>query len=247
VKKTKRGRGQGRKGVAVIIPSSRELDEYAEKIRALGRRSFDNIVEIGRCLVHCRKQFKAQRVWLAWVKAEFGFSRQHADNLINCYKHRGKLLKFSTLGAPISALYLLARASPQVHAAVAERLEAGERPTVGLVRVQIATTEREYKTVRYVSSPEPSEPAREKVERPALDLNSKAIQARGFAQQFLEFVSNVRHCGMSVEEILAELPLVERSQVIEAARQVEDFLRRLARAKATEPRLAIEDNSETRH
>src|SRR5262245_37780066 len=107
----KSARSQGRKP-AVAIPPIPELDEHADVIRAPGRRSFDDVIEIGRRLVLCRELLKAQRVWLAWIKLEFGWSRAHADNLTAVHVNRNKLLNFSSL--PSSALYLLAKASPKL-------------------------------------------------------------------------------------------------------------------------------------
>ena len=57
------------------MPPRTELDEHVDEIRALGRRSFDDVVEIGRRLVRCRELLKTQRGWLAWIKTKFGWSR----------------------------------------------------------------------------------------------------------------------------------------------------------------------------
>jgi hypothetical protein len=67
---------------AVAIPAIPELDEHADVILELGRRSFADVVEIGRRLVRCRKLLKAQRIWLAWIKMRFGWSCQCEKCLI---------------------------------------------------------------------------------------------------------------------------------------------------------------------
>ena len=41
-----------------VVPSIPELDEHAAEIIALGRRSFADVVEIGRRLVRCRELLK---------------------------------------------------------------------------------------------------------------------------------------------------------------------------------------------
>src|SRR5262245_20905929 len=91
-----------------------ELDEHADAIRAIGRQTFEGMVEIGRRLQRCREKLKEGRAWLAWLKREFSWSRSHADHAIAVYECRGKLRKFSNLNVPLSALYLLAKASPEV-------------------------------------------------------------------------------------------------------------------------------------
>jgi Protein of unknown function (DUF3102) len=122
-----RARRRAGKRSADIIPPNPILQRHADEIRALGRQSWDNVVEIGRRLVECRKILKDRRKWLAWIGAEFSWSRAHADRCIAAYQNRTKLLKLSTLGTPISALYMLAKASDAAIAKVERRFAAGER------------------------------------------------------------------------------------------------------------------------
>jgi hypothetical protein len=84
-------------------------------------------------------------------QARFRWSRAHADNLIGLYLNRGKLLKFSSL--PISALYLLTKASPKLIQKIEQDVEAGERLFVREIQRQ---TRAERTSITYTSSTEPS-------------------------------------------------------------------------------------------
>ena len=48
----------------------------AEVIRTLGKRAVHDIIEIGRRLIDAKERGN----WLQWIKDEFGWSRQTADN-----------------------------------------------------------------------------------------------------------------------------------------------------------------------
>lgn len=114
----------------VVIPVDPILERHAAAIRELGRRSFDDVVEIGERLIACRKILKDRRIWLAWLRAEFRFSRRHADRLIAVAKNKQKCAALRALGVPIAALYDLAQAPPETIQRVTQHIEGGERPTV---------------------------------------------------------------------------------------------------------------------
>ncbi len=120
-----------RKRSADIIPPNPILRQDADAIRALGRGSFDNFVEIGRRLERDRKILKKQGAWLAWLKAEFSWSRRTADRFIAIFEAEttGHLRNLRTAAAalPLTAIYALAKASPEVVADVERRLAGGER------------------------------------------------------------------------------------------------------------------------
>jgi len=102
------------------------LAQHAEAIRAAGRRTVENVIEIGRRLTEAR-ELCDHGEWLAWLKEEFSWSRQTADNLINVYE-ASKSLNFSNLDLPVSSLYLLARPSTPEAARqeVFDKAESGE-------------------------------------------------------------------------------------------------------------------------
>jgi hypothetical protein len=130
---------QSRKGRKpdVVIPALPELAEHANAIRRIGKQTFEGAVEIGRRLVRCRELLKAQRVWLAWLRLEFGWSRKHADNLIHLHSGRDKVAKFATLGVPLSALYLLSQQPAKIVENIEHRTEPGKRPLVREIKEQV--------------------------------------------------------------------------------------------------------------
>ena len=93
--------------LTLIDPADGFLIERASVIRALGKRAVNNVIEIGRRLIECERLCKAEGRWLQWIKDEFGWTRQTADNLINVAKASGKVPNFGTLNVPVSGLYLL--------------------------------------------------------------------------------------------------------------------------------------------
>lgn len=145
-----------------VVPSNPELDAHAAEIIKLGRRSFADVVEIGRRLVLCRKLLKTQRSWLAWIRTEFGWSRTHADNLIALYQARDKLQKFCTL-LPVSTMYTLAKQDPEVIQLVASRLEAGEPVTAQGIKTMVTIVDREIRSVSYDTTPPDDDTSRAEV------------------------------------------------------------------------------------
>jgi hypothetical protein len=53
-------------------------------------RYFRQHVEIGQHLIESRRILKENRVWLAWLRAEFQFPRRHADRFIAVAQNRKK-------------------------------------------------------------------------------------------------------------------------------------------------------------
>ena len=132
----KKKRPQGRKArkFDVVIPAISELDEHARVIKALGRRSFDDVCEIGQRFDRCRKLLKTQRVWLAWIKLEFGVSRRTVERFIAVSRAKDKVGKLHTFGVGLSGLYLLSKASPEVVEEIGRHVEAGGRLKVADVK-----------------------------------------------------------------------------------------------------------------
>jgi hypothetical protein len=116
------------------------LIEHARQIRELGKRTVDQIIEIGRRLIECRK-LVGHGAWLPWLEREFGWSDRTARNFMRAYDLAGsKLEKFSDLSLPVSALYLLAAPSTpeRVRDDVIARAEAGEAISTADVKEAIA-------------------------------------------------------------------------------------------------------------
>jgi hypothetical protein len=111
------------------VRDSAFVKERAEKIRGAGKRTAEGIVKIGQWLTEANTHLSHGQ-WLPWLKAEFGWSQQSANNFTRVYE-KFKLLKFSNLRIDPSALYLLAaRTTPELATKqVIERAEKGEPMT----------------------------------------------------------------------------------------------------------------------
>src|ERR1700733_15635581 len=117
------------------------LDQHATEIRAIGRRTVADIVEIGRLLTLCKENLaqSGHGHWLAWLDQEFGWTEQTALNFMRI-NELNKSKKFLDLDLPVSALYLLAAPSTpeEVRTEVIERAEKGEHLSVQVVKTTIA-------------------------------------------------------------------------------------------------------------
>ena len=218
-----------------IMPPRTELDEHVDEILALGRRSFEDIVEIGRRLVRCRELLKTQRGWLAWIKTKFGWSRAHADNLIGVYLHRDKLLKFSTL-LPISALYLLAKQEPEVHQRLARQVEAGEPVNMRAVRVIVTHHDRVIRSVSYNTTPReppPSDPVYLPSSRPSDWAADRAIR------NLRDLVSAVRAGTTDTERMAAQVDDYEIGGLIEDLDFLDNLIDELRLALRRGPPLRV--------
>src|SRR5262245_30919872 len=113
------------------------LAEHAAAIRALGKQTAQNVIEIGRRLTDA-KQIIGHGGWLPWLDREFKWSDRTALNFIRVYEMAAKSETVSDLKLPMRALYLLAAPStPEpARAEVIERTEAGEElPATEVKRV----------------------------------------------------------------------------------------------------------------
>jgi hypothetical protein len=243
----KRRRAQGRRRIpAVIIPPDRERDRLADEIRALDRQRLEQggaylrtEIAIGRRLIKCRKQLKEKRLWLAWLKAEFKWSRRHADRFIAIARNPRKCATLRTLGLPISAIYLLANASPEATEEVTRQVEAGEVPSVRVVAqvVHHAVAPKRYVNVafeRQTATPIPYEVGPD-----------RSVEVDRFLRQFEIFAGNVSYCRARPEEIAAAVPADERPSVAEKARDIVAFMSALARELGGEIKLITDGDNGT--
>jgi len=121
----------------MTIPAIAILNEHAAAIRALGKQTVENIIEIGRHLVEAKAEVKKLgRSFDDWLKAEFNWSHGQAYNFINVFERKSELSKFDKSDLPISALYLLAAPSTPKEARneISERAKAGEKIKVAEVK-----------------------------------------------------------------------------------------------------------------
>jgi hypothetical protein len=94
--------------------------KLAEQIRELRRNTIHDIVTIGRILVEARERLTRGQ-WLPWLRLEFSWSRQSADNFIHAYElsRDAELPTISNLpNLDPTALYLIARKSTPPQARV---------------------------------------------------------------------------------------------------------------------------------
>jgi hypothetical protein len=236
----KKKRAQGRKR-GVEIPPSPELAEHADRIRALGRQTFDGVIEIGQRLVRCRKLLKTQRVWLAWLEAEFGWSRRTADRFIDLFRAKDKVRNLRSLGVGLSGLYLLAKASPEVVEGFERHVEAGHRVSLAEIeqrmradpkRAAINTTPSpaENGTRRTFGSMPPPEAASKQPKLTAEDF--EAARRRQLVDSITDLArelrpSNIEEAHAIVESVGARR---RRDNFASAVAVLHDFLASLQRA-----------------
>jgi hypothetical protein len=120
------------------------LAKYAAEIRRLGKRVKEDVIAIGRYLDQAQKHMKdaGHGTWLTWIEAEFGWSDQTARRFIHVYE-LSRDSKFNNLlnsDLPLSALYQLAapKTPQEARVEIAERIEAGDTPSVAEVTEVIA-------------------------------------------------------------------------------------------------------------
>lgn len=228
---------------AVVIPSNPQLARHAADIRRLGRACFEDLIEIGERLIECRKLLKGEREWLAWLSAEFKWSRRTAERFISLAraKNRPKLGNVAH-NLPASALFLLANAPAKIVNLVERRIEAGEPPTVREVQSLVADRPRAY--ARSVNLNE-EWPAR--LITPA-SPELRTAQARSLVEKLQWFAGDIG-CGVTPAEIAAVVPESRQSMIRDAARDIAAFMHEVARSFFQGPKLALvtggDDDDET--
>jgi Protein of unknown function (DUF3102) len=110
------------------------LREHADNIRVLHKRTFEQVVEIGRLLTECKK-IVGHGYWLWWLESEFGWAERTARSFMSVF-NRFKSADFADLDLSVSVLYRLAAPSTPDEACdeVIARTKAGE--TVPLAEVE---------------------------------------------------------------------------------------------------------------
>jgi hypothetical protein len=232
----KPGRDKRTRAQAVAIPNSAELAKHADEIRTIGRQTFEGAVEIGRLLVRCRELLKERRTWLAWLKAEFSWSRSHADNLIALHMRRGELRKFRNLSLPVSALYLLAKAPPKALLVTEQRIAAGERLTVGAVRL-LTESSRSPAARIYWQPPSPQDAPG----RTLTAADFQAAEARQIAQRLGDWAYDVRDSNPAKagEAMPAELSAEAIANARAVATYLSALLHSMTEEKSTQTNLRL--------
>lgn len=119
-----------------MLPSEK-LTEHAEKIRALGRRAQQDILEIGRLLTEA-KALCAHGEWLPWLQKEFAWSEATACRFmrIHAFASEFKSGTLPDLSLSLSTLDELSRrrTPPEVVTQIIAKAERGERVTASEVK-----------------------------------------------------------------------------------------------------------------
>jgi hypothetical protein len=107
------------------------LSEHAKAIRALGKQTVENVIEIGYRLTECKSLIKDNgKGWCNWLEREFAWSEKQARNFINVYDlSKSESVNFTGSDLPVSALYLLAAPTTAKEARdeVIARVKRGEK------------------------------------------------------------------------------------------------------------------------
>jgi hypothetical protein len=140
-----------------------KLDAEANAIRELKERAslrakqvVADVVEIGRRLSHAKK-LVGHGHWLSWLSENFEWSGDTAERYMRAHE---LVAKFRTLrNLDLSVIHALAGKNvPEEYVKqVAVRVEAGEKPSVRSVKLEVTHERREVKAVSYpVSSSAPT-------------------------------------------------------------------------------------------
>ena len=132
------------------------LAEHAEVIRAAGRATIENVLEIGHHLTDAKK-ICGHGNWLPWLKREFSWTEMTATRFMNVYALQGRSNKLLDLDLPVSSLYLLAAPSTPEAARqeVLQRAAEGEKITHKQVKQEITEAKEAYRPPPQSPSPAP--------------------------------------------------------------------------------------------
>jgi hypothetical protein len=98
------------------VPNTRTLPQIAKAIKALEKKTIQNVVEIGKLLEEASKKCDHGQ-YREWLKTEFGWSHDTARNYRSVYNftQKTKISSFGKLNISISALYLAAKLTLNEH------------------------------------------------------------------------------------------------------------------------------------
>jgi hypothetical protein len=120
------------------------IQQRTGEIRERLRRSAQDVWEIGQKLADVRSRLKYGQ-FLAWIKAEFGWSQRTAYNFINVYETFGdRFANLAKVNIATSLLYQLASPSvpEELRAQILRAAEQGETMTAQELRITIQKKKR---------------------------------------------------------------------------------------------------------
>jgi hypothetical protein len=174
--------------------ANKDLAEHAAMIRRLGKRVLTDIIEIGRRLTKAKEIVIGQgNNWEAWLKAEFGWTKQTSLNFERVYElsQSKNFLPDATI-AP-SALYLLVRPSTpkEVRDQLLDRAKEGENISVNDANKALKEARKEEQepdddaggsAENEASNDKPEDPQTKNNKRWFRDVCGCAAQAKRFAK-----------------------------------------------------------------
>jgi hypothetical protein len=170
------------------------LVQHAEAIRVLGRRTAQDVIEIGRRLSEA-KEIAGHGRWLPWLEREFGWSDETARKFMRAADVVGDKFQQSW-DLPVSALYLLAAPSTpdDVREQVVALTESGEQLSLEQIKQMVDDAKVKGQTDE-----------RAKAEKRLAEANRKHEAE----------VARLRESSLPIDELTAEIekrvqPLVEQ-------------------------------------
>jgi Protein of unknown function (DUF3102) len=111
------------------------LAQIAGQIKALEKKTIQNVVEIGRLLQEVDDQCEHGE-YMKWLKGEFGWSHGTSLNYRNVYalSQNRKICDFDKLDISISALYMIARLSKGARQLGSQYSEAAVEAIIGAAK-----------------------------------------------------------------------------------------------------------------
>ena len=250
-KKPTRAQGRAPSDDPVLRRAVKKIRRLKKSAASHGKAFLADIVKIGKEL-SANKDRVGHGYWLAWLHKNFDWSGETATNYMNLAE-LSKTPEFQSLqNSPTEALYFLARRtmSSETRADIAQRVDAGELPTLDEIRRR--TREPEIRLTSSSSADSStrrqfgyySEPA-DAPKRPVLNITDTASPPkptkqltsedlhRAAAERFPQWLADVAR-GLVGFEPLAETAAVlpaKHSRVDEDADRIMRFLDEFRRAR----------------
>ena len=207
-----------------------------------GKRFITDIAEIGKRLARVKNRV-GHGNWLPWLRQNFDWSGDTAENYINVYRV-SQSPKFRSLrNLPLEVLYLVGRrtVSEAAREAIAEQVEAGEKVTLKVVKNTVRIESPFYQAAKTVApaAGEAVHTIRPPIPQEAVRSNVQLVSpeyAPPDCEQTRRRFNEVCHIGDSIDEWFAagdgadDLSDAERETLIKAFGKIKQFVEVLTQA-----------------
>lgn len=111
-----------------MMPAKERLAQHAEAIRALGRRTVESVIAIGRELTEAR-EICPHGKWRSWLKRELQLSEATARRFMQTHDLARSSKSVNLTQLPVSSVYLLAQPSTpvEVQREIMDAVAGGEK------------------------------------------------------------------------------------------------------------------------